>query len=45
MNESSLVLSKNIHGKLKKGMTLNARFFIANRSLIQLLFDKLNDWY
>ncbi|MDN3641448.1 HlyD family efflux transporter periplasmic adaptor subunit [Lutimonas halocynthiae] len=45
MNESSLVLGKNIRGKLKKGMTLNARFFIANRSLIQLLFDKLNDWY
>ena len=45
INESSLLLGKNIHGKFKKGMTLNARFFIANRSLIQLLFDKLNDWY
>lgn len=45
MNERSLLLGENIHGKLKKGMTLNARFFIANRSLIQLLFDKLNDWY
>ena len=45
INETSLRLGKNIHGTLKKGMTLKARFFIANRSLNQLLFDKLNDWY
>ena len=45
MNESRLLMGKNIHGTFKKGMTLKARFFIANRSLNQLLFDKLNDWY
>ena len=45
MNESKLLLDNNIQGKLKKGMTLRARFFIKNRSLFQLLFDNLNDWY
>ena len=45
MNESRLLLDNNIRGKLKKGMTLKARFFIKNRSVSQLLFDKLSDWY
>ena len=45
MNERRLVLENNIYGKLKKGMTLRAHFFIKNRSLFQLLFDNLNDWY
>ncbi len=45
LNEKKLLLDKNIQGKLKKGMTLKAHFFIKTRTLLQLVFDKLNDWY
>ncbi len=45
LNEKKLLLNKNIKGKLKKGMTLKAHFFIKTRTLLQLVFDKLNDWY
>ncbi len=30
---------------LKKGMTCRARFIIARRTLWQLLFDRLDDWF
>lgn len=33
-----------IKGKLKKGMTLQARFILTKRSLFQLLYDKTDDW-
>jgi membrane fusion protein, peptide pheromone/bacteriocin exporter len=29
---------------VKKGMTFRARFVVANRSLLQLLFDDVDDW-
>jgi HlyD family secretion protein len=29
---------------LGKGMTFRARFVIAERSLLQLLFDRVDDW-
>lgn len=45
INETSLFLNKTIHGTFQKGMTLKALFFIENRSLFQLLFDELEDWY
>lgn len=45
LNEKYLILDKSIQGKLKKGMTLRAHFFIKNRTLFQLIFDELNDWY
>jgi HlyD family secretion protein len=36
---------KNGHkGFIKKGMTLSARFFLTERSLWQLLFDKTDAW-
>ena len=31
-------------GKLKKGMTLQAYFNVARRSLYQLLYDKIDNW-
>lgn len=31
-------------GQIKKGMTFNARFIIARRSLFQLLYDKVDNW-
>jgi len=45
LNENKLLLNNTIQGKLKKGMTLKAHFFIKTRTLLQLVFDKLNDWY
>jgi len=45
IKESHLLLSNSIRGDLRKGMTLNAHFFIKKRSLFQLLFDDIKDWY
>lgn len=45
LNEKKLDLNKNIQGKLKKGMTLNAHFFIKSRTALQLVFDTINDWH
>ncbi|WP_439489200.1 HlyD family secretion protein [Algoriphagus sp.] len=39
-----LQLSAEQEGTIKKGMTFNARFVVARRSLFQLLYDKVDDW-
>ena len=44
INESELMLKNGFQGKLKKGMTLNAQFKIAERTLFDLLYDKIDDW-
>lgn len=36
-----LSLKNGYQGKLKKGMTVQARFIVARRSLWQLLYDKV----
>jgi HlyD family secretion protein len=33
-----------VKGRLKKGMTFQARFILTKRSLFQLLYDKADDW-
>lgn len=43
-NSSYLQLKNGFKGQLKKGMTLNARFELVERSLFQLLYDKIDDW-
>lgn len=45
LNETVLFLNEKTLGKLRKGMTLSARFLIAKRSLLQLLSDKITDWH
>lgn len=45
LNQSQLQLKNGFEGTLKKGMTLNARFFIINRSVFDLLYDKVDDWF
>ena len=45
INEKSLFLKNGAEGQLKKGMTLRARFLVANRSLFDLLYDKMDDWF
>ncbi len=44
LNEKSLALKSGFQGNLKKGMTLTARFELAQRTLFQLLYDKIDDW-
>jgi membrane fusion protein, peptide pheromone/bacteriocin exporter len=41
---TQLHLKNGFTGKLKKGLTLQARFVVAERTLWQLLFDKIDDW-
>lgn len=45
IDQEQLYLKNGFAGNLKKGMTLNARFFIANRSAFELLYDKVDDWF
>ncbi|HYG40327.1 MAG TPA: HlyD family efflux transporter periplasmic adaptor subunit [Cytophagales bacterium] len=44
MDKNFLELENGYVGKVKKGMTLRARFLIAERSLFQLLYDNVDDW-
>jgi HlyD family secretion protein len=44
LDQKQLQLKNGFKGKLKKGMTLNARFFIIKRSAYDLLYDKIDDW-
>lgn len=41
---TQLHLKNGFSGKLKKGLSLQARFVVAERTLWQLLFDKIDDW-
>ncbi|WP_418510436.1 HlyD family secretion protein [Corallibacter sp.] len=45
LNESKLSLKNGAEGNLKKGMTVTSRFFLTRRSLFQLLFDSIDDWF
>ena len=44
LSTDHMSLKNGYQGKLKKGMTLQARFSIVERSLWQLLYDRLDDW-
>ena len=44
LEEKQLYLKNGYEGQLKKGMTLSARFQITERSLYQLLYDKVDNW-
>lgn len=44
VDQNYLTLKNGFKGALKKGMTLTARFKIAERSLYDLLYDKMDDW-
>lgn len=45
LNQNQLQLKNGFEGTLKKGMTLNARFFVTNRTAFELLYDKVDDWF
>lgn len=44
LDKDHLQLNNEYKGFLKKGMNFSARFMIAERSLFQLLYDKVDDW-
>ena len=44
LDQDHLVLQNGYRGNLKKGMTVHARFRINERSLYQLLYDKVDNW-
>ena len=44
MNQKYLSLKNGFRGNLKKGMTLNANFRLTERTLFDLLYDKMDDW-
>ena len=44
LNQKELKLKNGYAGKLKKGMTLTTRFILTKRSLLQLLYDQIDDW-
>jgi membrane fusion protein, peptide pheromone/bacteriocin exporter len=44
LDREHLVLPSGFKGFLKKGMNYQANFFLARRSLLQLIIDKSSDW-
>jgi multidrug resistance efflux pump len=44
LGRNYLQLKNGYRGILKKGMTLQARFVVTERTLWQLLYDKMDDW-
>lgn len=44
LDKTTLHLSNGASGNLKKGMTLQCRFILARRSLMQLLYEKTDNW-
>jgi len=44
LDQDHLALPNGFVGRLRKGMTLRARFVVAHRSLLQLLRDDVSDW-
>lgn len=44
INTHALKLKNGVEGRLKKEMTLTAQFVLTQRSLFDLLYDKVDDW-
>lgn len=44
MDKDYLELKNGVIGKLKKGMTIRARFVVARKSIFQLLYQGIDDW-
>ena len=44
LDQDFLQLKNGFKGQLKKGMFVNARFELTERSLFDLLYDKMDDW-
>ncbi|MDK1389945.1 HlyD family efflux transporter periplasmic adaptor subunit [Sinorhizobium sp. 7-81] len=44
LSRSDLALKNGVIGHLKKGMIVRARFLVADRTLLQLLYNDVDDW-
>ncbi|NEK54754.1 HlyD family efflux transporter periplasmic adaptor subunit [Rhizobium leguminosarum] len=44
LSHNHLALKNGAIGYLKKGMTIQARFLVANRTLLQFLYEGVDDW-
>jgi multidrug resistance efflux pump len=44
LDQNFLQLKNGFKGQLKKGMFVNARFELTERTLFDLLYDKMDDW-
>lgn len=44
LNSTAMKLQSGYKTKVSKGMTLTSRYMITRRSLLDLLFDKMDDW-
>lgn len=44
LDHDVLKLKNGYQGHVKKGMTLQANFYVTRRTLYQLLYDKTSDW-
>lgn len=44
LDKSFLQLRNGVKGNLKKGMTLQCRFILARRGILQLLYEKADSW-
>jgi len=45
MDKNFLQLKNGYKGNIEKGMTLTTRFYLVDRTLWQLLFDRVDDWF
>lgn len=45
LDKNYLQLKNEYKGQIGKGMTLTARFHLIDRTLWQLLFDRVDDWF
>ena len=45
LNTMQLPLKNGYTTNISKGMTVTTRYFITRRSLFELLFDKVDDWF
>lgn len=43
-DEKQVFVRRSVHIKLKKGLTLQARFLMGTRPIWRLIFEKMNDW-
>ena len=45
ISKGYLQLKNGYRGNINKGMSFTARFYLTNRTLWQLLFDRTDDWF
>lgn len=45
VSQNHLELKNGYRGNIGKGMSFTARFYLTNRTLWQLLFDRADDWF